>query len=552
MLSRGQNTSAGRSHRSGSQPVILRSRRSGGRPVILRSQATKNLTSLGRVLSHPTTYLVLATLLLISHALWYASWMGYDVVDDAYISFRYALNAARGHGLTFNVGERRVEGYTNFLWTVMLIPVFWLGLPVHTASIVLGILWAVGCLILLNRSAAHALGALWIGPLAALLLAADGSFALWSVGGLESCLFAFLVLAGGLAYMGEMKEPERVPLSGAWFALAAMTRPEGLLVYGLTGLHQVITRSVGLRKLATRQDWLRLALFALLWAPWFAFRWRYYGFPLPNTFYAKVTLGDSADQRARGLDYVATFIRIHLGYIPLAVALLPLLRRRWSMWASYLALIVFAYGAYIAYVGGDWSVGRFFVPLMPLFYTLLAGGLIVAGEWLVGAVRRWRALPRWLERGAAAAIVVALCAGIWVQSSLKGEKALFLDRFDAHLAGRARTAMGKWLGENMSPDTYIAVDAAGQMPFYSDLRALDLYGLNDLTIAHREVQDMGKGTPGHEKMDMDYVLFEAQPDYIIIYGTAFDWLSAFSYARVDLPWTDDPELKAFLGVYERQ
>jgi hypothetical protein len=53
-------------------------------------------------------------------------------------------------------------------------------------------------------------------------------------------------------------------------------------------------------------------------------------------------------------------------------------------------------------------------------------------------------------------------------------------------------------------------------------------------------------------MDMDYVLFQAQPDYIIIYGTAFDWLSAFSYQRGDLPWTDDPELKAFLGVYKRQ
>ena len=162
---------------------------------------TKNLTALGRVLSHPTTYLVLATLLLISHALYDASLMDYDVVDDAYISFRYALNAARGHGLTFNVGERRVEGYTNFLWTVMLIPAFWLELPVHTLSIALGVLWATGCLVLLNRSTAHALDARWLGPIAALLLAADGSFALWAVGGLESPLFSFLVLAGGLPWL---------------------------------------------------------------------------------------------------------------------------------------------------------------------------------------------------------------------------------------------------------------------------------------------------------------------------------------------------------------
>ena len=205
-------------------------------------------------MSQPTTYarpwaaLVLAVLLLVSHALCYASVMDYDVVDDAYISFRYALNAARGHGLTFNAGERRVEGYTNFLWTVMLIPTFWLGLPIHTVSILLGILWAMGCLILLSRSTPETVGARWLGAIAALLLAADGSFALWTIGGLESPLFAFLVLAGVMAYVREMRDPTdpgrpgRIPLSGAWFALAAMTRPEGLLIYGLTGLHQVATR----------------------------------------------------------------------------------------------------------------------------------------------------------------------------------------------------------------------------------------------------------------------------------------------------------------------
>ena len=40
------------------------------------------------------------------------------VQDDAFITYRYARNLARGEGLVFNPGER-VEGYTNFLWTVM-------------------------------------------------------------------------------------------------------------------------------------------------------------------------------------------------------------------------------------------------------------------------------------------------------------------------------------------------------------------------------------------------------------------------------------------------
>src|SRR5690242_17979411 len=38
---------------------------------------------------------------------------------DAFISMRYARNLALGHGPVFNPGER-VEGYTNFLWTLIL------------------------------------------------------------------------------------------------------------------------------------------------------------------------------------------------------------------------------------------------------------------------------------------------------------------------------------------------------------------------------------------------------------------------------------------------
>ena len=35
--------------------------------------------------------------------------------DDSFISYRYAANLADGHGITWNVGEKPVEGYTNFL-----------------------------------------------------------------------------------------------------------------------------------------------------------------------------------------------------------------------------------------------------------------------------------------------------------------------------------------------------------------------------------------------------------------------------------------------------
>src|SRR3954469_12755146 len=48
------------------------------------------------------------------------------IIDDAYISFRYAENLVAGHGLVFNPGER-VEGYTNFLWVLIIAAVHALG-----------------------------------------------------------------------------------------------------------------------------------------------------------------------------------------------------------------------------------------------------------------------------------------------------------------------------------------------------------------------------------------------------------------------------------------
>src|SRR5438045_1442706 len=48
------------------------------------------------------------------------------VIDDAFISFRYAENLARGHGLVYNPGDY-VEGYTNFLWVVIIAAVNALG-----------------------------------------------------------------------------------------------------------------------------------------------------------------------------------------------------------------------------------------------------------------------------------------------------------------------------------------------------------------------------------------------------------------------------------------
>ena len=61
----------------------------------------------------------------------------------------------------------------------------------------------------------------------------------------------------------------------------------------------------------------------------------------------------------------------------------------------------------------------------------------------------------------------------------------------------------------------------------AELPAIDMLGLNDLHIGHRQMPDMGSGPVGHEKYDVDYVLQRA-PSYILVgvYGLSPDPLPA--------------------------
>jgi len=57
-------------------------------------------------------------------------------VEDAYISFRYAVHLADGHGLVWNIGGERVEGFTSPLHIWLLALGVRLGVPItHWASL---------------------------------------------------------------------------------------------------------------------------------------------------------------------------------------------------------------------------------------------------------------------------------------------------------------------------------------------------------------------------------------------------------------------------------
>ena len=442
----------------------------------------------------------LSTLVGFSALLW-PSWL----TDDAFISFRYAQNLVAGNGLVYNVGER-VEGYTNFLWTMLAALALRLGGDIIFLAYLSGLILGLALLLLSYWLARRLIAPAWA-LVAALFVATSQSLLVYTVrgSGLETGLFTLLALAGSACALHRRSWR----WCGLIFALATLTRPEGALLIGLTSLYIwfVGTAYTTQRSLIgrIRETLPMLGAYLLIVGPYFIWRATYYGDLLPNTFYAKT--GGGLRQVERGLIYSGVFALAFGGPL-LLVCLAPLLggwRAALRSWRGYLLLLVGAYTAYIIAVGGDHFPGdRFFVPLVPWLALLLADGL----AWVY---TRARSRPR-ITRLAPLALVLVLL--LYSGNALyRGPDFNFIIKGDDESLGIWRE-LGWWLHDHGAPGESMAASGAGAVAYYSDRETIDLLGLNDKHIARIQSAEIGEGTAGHEKRDPAYVLDVRRPTYI--------------------------------------
>ena len=159
--------------------------------------------------------------------------------DDAYISYRYVANFLNGHGLVYNIGER-IEGITNFGWTVFMIFMGDLGADYIWWSKIVGVLFGAGVIavaFLIGEKLFGREGRMYT-ALATLLLGANQSLAYWSVSGLETGAFAFFAVLSLLLYL------HRNWLLIFALAMAVWLRPEGAVVTGILLITETVqTRS---------------------------------------------------------------------------------------------------------------------------------------------------------------------------------------------------------------------------------------------------------------------------------------------------------------------
>ncbi len=402
------------------------------------------------------------------------------VKDDAYISFRYAHNFVKGHGLTFNPGER-LEGYTNFLWTLLLVPFEALGWDLFQVCEVLGTLISIGVIVLmtfhtirLDRERKE-LTQLW----AAMWLATSSSWVLWAKSGLEQCLAGLLPLAAAwfLFKAREEEDDGRAVKLGAYAgllaALAAMTRPELHMIGAILGL-PLVWDAIKARKLPKRGVVYALVLIGLTGAFHF-FRYRYYHALLPNTFYAKTGKSDLIWRE--GLNQLhEMFLFNDLGYVVVLVPFAFMTKKR--MIEKLVALtIAVAFMVFLVKVGVDemqWF--RLYLPALP-FLLILAGlglrnlldavGVLIKREGLVPAAIGWA--------------LVAFAGWNSFQFTFKE-----LNGFNGHadLAGTYHPDLGKFITRHERAGGLVAFQDMGSTPYHApDVDFLDFIGLTDGTVA---------------------------------------------------------------------
>lgn len=320
-------------------------------------------------------------------ALGAAAYAGY-VKDDAFISLRYARNLLGGHGLAFNPGEP-VEGYTNFLWVILAVPALVLRLDPVVWLKVLGTASAAATVVLLHR------GPRWLpgvrpeaSAIAALLYASSTSVALWSMSGLEGCFFALVSLAAFLlGHRGRARASVRdLAASSAMYAVAALTRPEGHLLFGVAAAFE-IAQAVRARRI-DRGAMVFLALAPAVLAPYHLLRWLTFGSLLPNTFLAKASSGPEAwTVGARSvlswLGFGAHGPMVALALV--AIFALPSARAH----RVHAGIVCGLFLLYLARIGRDeMKHFRLLLPCLPLLCLLAGEGLARAAALLREDLRR--------------------------------------------------------------------------------------------------------------------------------------------------------------------
>ncbi len=428
-------------------------------------------------------------------------YVAHFTVDDSFITYRFSKNLALGNGPVFNPGER-VEGFSNPLWMLTLAIFYYLPGDLLVYSKILGWLFYLGTGMLLIRNSER----LSLNPYFSLLLyIASLPIAIWSMSGMETPLYMFLLLYC-VYVLVKSKSGLSTTTYLALFTFLLLARPEAVLHCVIFSLVLLLQRRISLRQI------IYAALIVILLV---ALRFWYYGEILPNTYFAK-----SYQSISRWHITIVNYLGSYFSFPGLLFALYGLLSIvKYPKGKLYLFwTFIFLQLYFCVKVGGDWMPAwRFIVPVIPLLILISCK----THAYLFSRLGKTHQLI----------LIISITSLFVCLNYLSVKKIIFNPEIIPNIKSLKKTVsnwnpnyekLASWLNKRQDVKL-VAVGELGYFGHYTNFHFLDLHGLIDKTIAKSaEFKNsvIGKKLPYHEtgfsETQIGKYILKRSPDLIII------------------------------------
>ena len=479
-----------------------------------------------------TTYHVLIISLFFSFLLISLNWG--EIIDDAYIFFRYARNLASGYGYVYNRGEH-VEGTTSVTWTLLLAVFAYFDAPMESTAKILSFLCILALVALIwwffykNKTPAS------ITLFILALLIADKNFNKSLMMGLETGVYSLLLVTFFItaASFGRQRfSPLILGLVGIFLFL---TRPESIALLLLISCGLMLFYFDKLKEiLQTTGIWLVGILLISFW------RLNSFGDFIPNSVRAKSVLGLMLQDWSilwhrliAGASYfkgwfLSSWLLILLGLI----GWIFLLKRK-PFQGYVLGAIVFVGMAPVVVNSGDWMpFYRLLTPLLGIA-TLLAGACLKEIQTSLTTL-----LSKWLK-----VVIIVGTIVMYSNSFLSLQSNGFFVQQPKWPKAICYERTGEILHPYLSEQSVVVPEALGATSYQlADVYILDLFGLTDSFIARNGVIPFE--TYNFGKQHYEYVM-QREPDLFFFHSYLTNHIPSLN------DWGYSEKYKTFMLVDEK-
>ncbi|MFL5786926.1 MAG: hypothetical protein ACJ748_02645 [Flavisolibacter sp.] len=509
-----------------------------------------------------------------SFIVYYTTYKPYLGCDDAYIYFVYAKNLAKGYGMVYNAGGERVEGFTSLSWMLIISLLYIISSHFQVLLILLNIVlisWVLYRLVAFIDRYFVSRPVKWISfpsILFLLTLFIIKGYLDWTIFSLmETGYWSWLLLLISIFLIelaaGEEKEKKQRIQFAVLLSLLVLARPESflwgtvfLVLYGWILYLRGNTVSEILKKIS-----FPFILFVLTIAGLELFRLYYFGYPLPNTFYAKVS-EDKLSNIKEGLIYIFKFIYVYPFYfLPIAISFIyalvlirniiyekkEMIAKDHYMVVLYVTILLILTSLVVPIVnGGDhFSLFRLIQPVVPLFIFLLFNPVLInkfkslivspsytkwagiTGLILVLPLIYLMNIPKYGVNVEKTPYKASLLNDFSFAESYKQESYLLNDFF------------------NFTPRPSIGRIWAGGYAYGYEGETVDLMGLNNTAMAH--AQKIKVGLKNHASFDKQ-AFYKLHPD--LLNGTIVKDTTGFEPEENKPDFEKGFEYGVFKGIYK--